>query len=399
MVDRNSRTQTSDVAGSQKRFSLVDIVAVIVKWRRFILRVFLVVTILATVVSFLLPRWYASETSIMPPRSRSLLGGLGSVSSLQREIPLLRSIAGAAGSEEVYRYLAILKSRNALEKVVTEFNLVEVYNISDKSIPKAAGVLEDNVIFKLGEEGTISITVYDQDAQRAAAMANYFVDLINEIGTDLNVQETQGDRAFLEKRVEENKADLHASEDRLKDFQKRHGFVAIPEEAQTSISSAAELYATKTMMEVQLGIAERRYGEENPLVQAGKTELAGLNAKLQTLPDLGVEYFRLYRDFAVQQKIYEFIVPLYEQAKYEEKREAPHAVVLDVAQVPEEPARPKKRVIVLILVFLSLISSVGVALFVEGMRNLKTSSPEEYERLQAVWNELRRIWPFAKREH
>jgi uncharacterized protein involved in exopolysaccharide biosynthesis len=399
MVDQNSRTQTSDAAGSQKRFSLIDILGMIVKWRRFILRVFLVVTILAAVVSLLLPKWYASGTSIMPPRSRSLFGGLGSVSSLQREIPLLRSIAGAAGSEDVYRYLAILKSRKALEKVVTKFNLVEVYNISDKSIPKAADVLEDNVFFKLGEEGTISITVYDQGAQRAAAMANYFVDIINEIGTDLNVQETQSDRAFLEKRVGENKADLRASEDRLRDFQKRHGFVAIPQEAQTSISSAAELYATKTMMEVQLGIAERRYGEENPLVQAGKTELASLNAKLQTLPDLGVEYFRLYRDFAVQQKIYEFIVPLYEQAKYEEKREAPHAVVLDAAQVPEEPARPKKRLIVLIVAFLSLVSSISVALLVEGARNMKTSNPEEYLRLQDTWRELRRIWPFVKRKY
>jgi len=399
MVDQNSRTQASDAAGSQKRFSLIDILGMIVKWRRFILRVFLVVTILAAVVSLLLPKWYASGTSIMPPRSRSLFGGLGSVSSLQREIPLLRSIAGAAGSEDVYRYLAILKSRKALEKVVTKFNLVEVYNISDKSIPKAADVLEDNVFFKLGEEGTISITVYDQGAQRAAAMANYFVDIINEIGTDLNVQETQSDRAFLEKRVGENKADLRASEDRLRDFQKRHGFVAIPQEAQTSISSAAELYATKTMMEVQLGIAERRYGEENPLVQAGKTELASLNAKLQTLPDLGVEYFRLYRDFAVQQKIYEFIVPLYEQAKYEEKREAPHAVVLDAAQVPEEPARPKKRLIVLIVAFLSLVSSISVALLVEGARNMKTSNPEEYLRLQDTWRELRRIWPFVKRKY
>lgn len=399
MADPDLQVQVPNKVTPHQKITLIEVLGIIVRWRRFIISVFLSVTFASAIVSFLLPKWYASETSIMPPRSRSLLGGIGSVSSLQREIPLLRSIAGAAGSEDVYRYLAILKSRNAFEKVVTKFNLVEVYNISDKSIPKAAAVLENNVIFKLGEEGTISITVYDEDAQRATAMANYFVDIINEIGNDINAQETHGDRAFLEKRVSENKADLRASEDQLRDFQKRHGFVAIPQETQASISSAAELYATKTMMEVQLGIAERRYGEDNPLVQAGKTELAGLSAKLQTLPDLGMEYFRLYRDFAVQQKIYEFIVPLYEQAKYEEMREAPHAVVLDVAQVPEEPARPKKRLIVLVLAFVSLVSSVGVALFVEGMRNLKSSRPEEYQRLQDTWSEVRRLRPFAKRKH
>ena len=150
-------------------------------------------------------------------------------------------------------------------------------------------------------------------------------------------------------------------------------------------------------MEVQVGVAEQRYGEENPLVRASKTELASLNAKLQTLPDLGVEYYRLYRDFAVQQKIYELMVPLYEQAKYEEKRDVASAVVLDVAQVPEEPARPKKRLIVLIFAFISLVSSISVALFVEGVRSLRTSNPEDYSKLQNAWSELRTVVRHKKR--
>ena len=397
MVDPNSKSQVVEVAGSQKRFSLIDVLGIIVKWRKFIVSIFLVVTVLAAIVSLLLPKWYASRTSIMPPRSRSLLGGLGGISTLQREIPLLRSITGGTGSEDVYRYLAILKSRKALEKVVTKFNLVEVYEAPDKSVAKAADVLEDNATFKLGEEGTISITAFDRDAQRAAAIANYFVDVINEVAIDLNVQEARSNREFLEKRVSENREDLRKAEERLRDFQKRSGFVSIPQETQSSISSAAELYAAKTLMEVQVGVAEQRYGEENPLVRASKTELASLNAKLQTLPDLGVEYYRLYRDFAVQQKIYELMVPLYEQAKYEEKRDVASAVVLDVAQVPEEPARPKKRLIVLIFAFISLVSSISVALFVEGVRSLRTSNPEDYSKLQNAWSELRTVVRHKKR--
>lgn len=389
--------QTSGVeTGSRRRFSLIDILGVLVKWRKFIIRVFLIVTIASAILSLLLPRWYASRTSIMPPRSRSALGALGSITTLQREIPLLRSLTGG-GSEDVYRFLAILKSRKGLEKVVVKFNLVEVYNVADKSVAKAADALEENATFKLGDEGTISITVYDQDAQRAAAMANYFVDVINDIAIDLNVQEARSNREFLEKRVRENREDLRKAEERLRDFQQRSGFVSIPQETQSSISSVAELYATKTLMEIQVGIAEQRYGEDNPLVRASKTELASLIAKLQTLPELGVEFYRLYRDFAVQQKIYEFIVPVYEQAKYEEKRDVASAVVLDIAQVPEEPARPKKRLIVLIFAFISLVSSIGVALFVEGVRNLRTSNPEDYSKLQTAWSELRTVVRRKKR--
>ncbi len=339
MVDFNSPTGAFEKAESEKRMSPIDVMGTVVKWRRFILSVFLVVTLLSVGVSFLLPKWYASRTSIMPPRSRNLLSSLGSISSLQREIPALRSLTGSLGSEEVYRYLAILKSRDALEMVVRKFNLVEVYDMKDKSVAKAADALEDNATFKLGEEGTISITVYDQDSQRAAAMANYFVEVVNQIGTDLNVQEARSNREFLEKRARQNEEDLKTAEGRLKSFQKEYGFYAMPQ----------------------------------------------------------VEYSRFYRELAVQQKIFEFIVPLYEQAKYEESRNAAPAVVLDIAQVPDEPARPRKRIIVAIFALLSLISSISIALFVERVRSLRTSNPDEYTKLENVRSDLRTIWPFRKK--
>lgn len=396
MEQTNSRAETGGSAPPRKRFSLIDVLEIIVSWRKFIVSTFVVVTGLSAVTSFVLPKWYTSQTVILPPRSKGFMTGLSAISPLQREIPALRALTGATSSEDAYRYLAILKSRRALEKVVMKFNLIQVFGVKEGSVAKAADALEDNVTFKLGEEGTISITVYDRDAERAAAMANYFVDVINEIGTDLNVQEGRSNREFLEKRVRQNQEDLRVAEERLSTFQKEKGFVAVPQETQSSISAVAQLYANKTLMEIQLGIAEKRYGEEHPLVKASKTELASINAKLQTIPDLGVEYFRLYREFAIQEKIYELIVPLYEQAKYEEKRDVSSAVVLDAARVPEEPAQPKKRLIVLIFAFISLVSSISVALFVEGLKRLKTSRPGEYLRLENMWAELRAAFRLKK---
>ncbi len=397
MTDLNTETSSTEISTDSGRFSLIEVFATVVKWRKFIIGVVLVVTLLSAAVSFLLPKWYAARTSIMPPRSRGALTGLGDISRLQREIPLLRGLAGGGGTEDIYRYLAILKSRKGLEKVVTKFNLVEVYEVEEKSIAEAVETLRENCIFKLGEEGAIEITVYDRDPQRAAAMANYFVEVINEVWIDLNAQEARSSREFLEKNVNEIQLNLEAAEERLRNFQKKEGFVSIPQETQATISAAAELFARKMLVEVEMGIAERRFGAANPLVKAAETELATLNAKLRTLPDLGVEYLRLYRDFAVQQKIYEYIVPLYEQAKYEERRDVASAVVLDVAQVPEKPARPKKKLIVLIFAFIATASSIAVALLAESLESMKLGNPERYSKLERAWAAVRPVFRRRKR--
>jgi uncharacterized protein involved in exopolysaccharide biosynthesis len=315
MADMETKAGDTEHASSSERSILLEVLTIMRKWRAFIIVTVLLVTIASVVVSLLLPKWYASRTVILPPRSRSLLAGSTSISALQRELPALRSLTGGVGSEEVYRYLAILKSRAAMERVVGKFNLIAVYEIEDSSVAKAAEALEENVSYKLGEEGTISITVLDRDPQRAAAMANYFIEVLNDIATDLSIQEAKNSRDFLEQRVHQNEEELKTAEERYKKFQKEYGYLAMPQ----------------------------------------------------------VEFLRVYRDLAVQQKIYEFLLPLYEQARYEEKRDAARAVVLDVAQVPEEPARPKKRLIVSIFFLLSLISSASVAIFVERIRSLSSS--------------------------
>ena len=143
----NGDDRTQGISG------LGDILYVLGKWRRFIAINVLVVTVVVAVISLLLPRWYRSTATILPPKNKDLLGFLGSAASSLRSIDPLKVLGGGQSSDDFYRYLAIVKSRTLLERVVKEFDLTTVYGIPKEESYKAIDELESNINTKVNEEG------------------------------------------------------------------------------------------------------------------------------------------------------------------------------------------------------------------------------------------------------
>ena len=375
----------------------IDVLHAVAKHRKFVLLTVVITTVLSIAVVLVLPRWYAASTVILPPQPSWLLPGMGEVSTLARQFSSLRGLAGVSGEGELYRYIAILQSRPTLERIVRGFNLFREYDIKNGSMEDAIDVLRGNVKFLVNEEGTLTIRVFDRDPRQAAAMADSFVTVLNELNIALNTRQALSNREFIEKRLDQNRAELRASEDSLKVFQQKHGVVIIPEKVASSVSGIAELYALKATKELQLAIMERSLGEGNVLLQTTKMELDELNRQLKNVPDLEVEYFRRYRDYAVQQKIFEMLAPLYEQAKIEEQRNTPTLLVLERASVPERPARPQRKVIVLVFVLLAVVVSISVAYAIERVESLKTSDPSKYAYMRQLSDDLKSIFRFRHR--
>lgn len=370
---------------------LGDLLLVLSKWKKFIAVNVLVVSIVAAGISFLLPKWYRSTATILPPKSQNLLGIIGSASStLSRSIDPLRMLGAGRGEADFYRYLAIVRSRTLLERVVKEFNLVEAYGIPQDEPYKAMDELEKNINLRVNEEGTLSIEVTDRDSSRVATMARYIITVLDEINQQLGVTEARSNREFLEQRVADNLREMHQIEDTLKEFQEKHGFVVPSDKTSEGISAVAELYVRKTVKELELGLLKRTVGNDDPRLTMAQMELSEIDKKLQDVPELGVTYLRLYRDFTVQQRIYETIIPILEQARIEERRDTPTLLVLDYPDVPQIPYSPKKRIIVLVFFLLSFLVSVAIAFVRENLQRMKSDRPEEYNKLVDGWNGLTR---------
>ena len=339
-------------------------------WKKTIFWITSIFVILSIIVSLLLPKWYKAQAIIMPPSGESPLG-IGSIIS---DFSL-----GGAGffqeSSETYTYMAILKSRTLATSIINHFNLIEKYNV--KNMQLAVTRFQDNASFDVEEEGTIKVTVLDKDQYLVDDIVNFIVEDLDRIVKKLSSEKARNNRLFIEDRVNQTKEKLRKAEDELKEFQEEHGVIAIQVQTEETIRAAAELKAQIVATEVQLGVLEQLVNVNNPEYEALELRLVKLKEEydvmkfssdslskrdifqpLWELPELGLQYARLYSEVEMLGTVLEFLLPEYEQAKIKEAKDTPTVQFLDRAVTPEYKYKPKRILIVIISTFIGGFLSV-----------------------------------------
>jgi uncharacterized protein involved in exopolysaccharide biosynthesis len=382
-MDTENRQPESPPSGHQPIRNWYEFLNLLIRWRGFILKCTLIVAVFSVVISLVLPNWYKSTVSILPPKESNTLNA-GAASSLLRSITSTARIGTLLQGQGLYNYLAILNSRSAMEQVVRRFDLFTVYDIPDTLMESAVKTLVGNVEFEIEPEEYLTITVFDKSPQRAADMANAFAEILNAISIQLATRNAGSNREFLEKQVESTRSILRWKEDSLKAYQERSGTMIILDERASGMAAIAEIYAAKTMKEVELAIIERTVSSDNGLVDRMKVELDELNRKVATIPETGVQSMRLLREVLIHQKLLEFLIPLYEQAKIDEQKEVPVLLILDRAVPPEKKSSPKRSIIVLSAVITAFLASIGWAMLVERYRALITDRPEVHLAIRSL---------------
>jgi uncharacterized protein involved in exopolysaccharide biosynthesis len=389
--------------------TILSFLAIITKYRRFICWFVLGVTVLVTVISLFLPRWYKSTASVFPAEKADLLGGLEGIASVAKALAPARALSALGGNTEMDRYLAILKSGTVLTEVITRFDLVHVYDITSYPGEKTMKALLENVEFIVEPEGYLTIEVFDRDPQRAADMANYFVERLNKTNSELQVQNARGNRQFIEERYKKNISDLTAAEDSLRAFQKKYGIIALPEQTEASIKALGEVYGRLTVKEVEYNILRRTESAESPDVVAADIQVQEIRKKMNEMttgtehagpgmnvlvpfskvPDLGSEYVRRYRDVEIQYKILQILTPVYEQAKVEEHRQTPSVIVLDRAGPAERKAKPRSSVYAMLALVFSTLAALFLVFVREMIIRLRASHPDRFD---AIVSTMRKDW-------
>jgi len=332
------------------------------RWKNFIIVNVLLVSLIAAVISLFLPKWYRATASVLPPKQQDLFRNLGAASSVLKSLTGFGSFGQQQSS---YNYFAILKSRTANEAVVKRFGLMEVYGRSDSSMEKTLKELSGNVSFEEQPDDYINIEVLDKDPVRAAEMANYYVEMLNQLSISLATQEARNNRDFIGKRLEEAWMELQQAEEALREYQEESGVMVTPEES-ASLAGIATLYGMKAKKEVELAILKRTTSEDNAVLKQTQLEVDELNRKISTFPEVGLKSLRLYRTVAIQQQIIEFLTPVHEQARIDEQKDIPVVLVLDKAVPPERKAKPQRMLIVLAVFFLSLFVMVALVFLMQG---------------------------------
>jgi uncharacterized protein involved in exopolysaccharide biosynthesis len=354
--------------------------------RQFLLRVTAVAFLLAVLLSFLVPNRYESTTRLMPPDQSN---------SDMTKLALLAGQAGAglgalAGDALGLKssgalFVGVLQSRTVRDDVVSRFDLRKVYG--DRRREDARSDLAGNTeISEDRKSGIISIRVTDGNAQRAAAMAEEYVEELNRVVAQLNTTSAHRERVFLEGRLAQVKQNLESAEKDFSEFASKNTALNIPEQGKAMIEAAGALQGQLIAAQTELEGLRQIYTDNNVRVRALQARVDELRSQLQKLggkpgaepppnnadgqtaypsirelPLLGVGYADLYRRTKVEETIFESLTQEYELAKVEEAKETPSVKVLDPPDIPENKSFPPRLAIALSC---SMLALAGGAFFV-----------------------------------
>jgi uncharacterized protein involved in exopolysaccharide biosynthesis len=382
----------------------IDRLLALARWKRLIVINTLVVAVLSVGYALLLDNWYRSTASIFPPEEESF--GLGSLSSLIAVSALGAGRSGVpvwASPSDVYA--SILGSRVVTEAIIERFDLQEVYDI--EALDSAIRALRGNVEIHVAGDGVIYVSVDDKDPQRAADMANAYVEELDAVNRTKRHTAAGQARAFLDRRIAQANLDLRKAEEELRGLQEESGLLDPEEQVRAAVRALTELESQLILEEVELDLLEARLGPAHPQRGALQREVEELRAKvreleegtpgprtdedriaLRELPDLALAHFRALREVKVQETISEFLRQQFEQYRIQEERDTPTIYVLDPARPADRKHHPKRSILCASATLLAFGASLGFALVCEALARLRGTQPETFARVHLLAREV-----------
>lgn len=352
--------------------------------RRFLVRAGTAGLLFGILLGFLLPKRFESTTQLMPPDSEST-SGMAMIAALSAKTSgglgaVAGDLLGIKSSGALF--IGILRSNTVEDRLVERFDLRKFYG-ARLEVSARQKLAENTSISEDRKSGILSITVTDSDPQRAAAIAQAYVEELDRLVAQLSTSSARKEREFLADRLKSVQVDLESAEKEFSQFSSKNGAIDIKEQGHAMVEAAATLEGQLIAAKSELEGLKQIYTDNNVRVRATRARIAELQRQIEKvggkgestssdgntqndsvypsirkLPLLGVAFADLYRRTRVQEAVFEALTQQYELAKVQEAKETPSVKVLDEAHVPEKKSFPPRLTIMFLCTFLALTAAM-----------------------------------------
>ena len=321
----------------------------------------------ALALTMLIAPTFTASTTFMPPQqsqngAASVLASLGSLAGLA---------GGSAARSSGDQYIALMQSNTISNRLIDHFKLMEVFDLKLRT--DARKELSTRVHFSLGKkDGLITVEVDDQNPQRAADIANSYVEELRRLTGLLAVTEAQQRRVFFERQLQQSRNLLVQAQQALQTSGFNPG--ALKAEPKAAAELYAQLKAQTAANEIRLQVMRGTLADDTPEVRRQQATLAALRAQLARTEQPadssgGPDYIGKYREFKYQETLFELYARQFELARMDESREGALIQVVDPATPPESKSRPKRSAIALGTALLVALLLVIWVLLRQARRN------------------------------
>lgn len=212
----------NDTIDLKKLFSLICEKKVIV------IAIIVLCTVIATIVAFVLPKYYQSTTLVRVKSGSSSMSGYAAMAAgFGIDIG-----GGSSGSPE--SYIELMKSREVLEPIITELDLPE----ETKEKMTAASFAKSNLeITNIKKTELITITAYGKTPEEAQMISQGVADNFLALMTKLNKEDNSSVLKFLDERMKIAKEEMETAENKLQAYQQEHKIYAPDAQTKSIIDS------------------------------------------------------------------------------------------------------------------------------------------------------------------
>lgn len=296
--------------------------------------------------TYLIPPTFTASTSFLPPQQ-----GQGGAATALAALGPLASLAGGSvvGRSTSDQYVALMRSVTVSDRLIDRFRLIEAYE--SRLRVDARRQLANKVRIELGKkDGLISVEVDDTNPERAAAIANRYVDELRQMTANLAVSEAQQRRVFFEQQLQQSRDRLAQAQQALQASE--FTGAALRAEPKAAADGYAKLRAEVTAAEVRLQVIRANLTDSAPEVRQQQATLSALRGQLSQLEKSsavaeGPGYIGRYREFKYQEALFELNARQFEIARVDESREGALIQVVDAATPPERKSKPQRSLLAL----------------------------------------------------
>lgn len=337
-------------------FNFFDFLLMALKYKtRFISLFFITLISSYLFILFTMKPQYDSSATVIPSKQESMAGIFSLVNNFKSALP--GGLSSLSIESDMNLFNTIIHSRTSLDTIIEKFELKKIYKFDRRS--EMIKGLREMISVNTTLDNSYVISVRTVSRKLSLDICNHILKYLNNKIIELNVSKSKENRVFLETRYKDVKEKLTVLEDSLKSFQVETGIIEAESQAKAALELYAKLESQLAIKQVEKDILRREYGNNSLQVKNAKIAISEYSKKLKkmhknsnnpsstyigisAIPEKMLSYYRLYREVKIQNEIMNFIVPLLEQARFEEQKTLPILQVIDYPIEAERKCYPPR---------------------------------------------------------
>ncbi len=253
------------------------------------------------------------------------------------------------------------------------------------------------------DQGLYSLKVQDSAPARAVAIANAYLDALQDLSDRMSFETASRTRAFYQMQVEAERASLEKAQSDLKTEQQRTGLLQPGSQTSLEISQIANLRSQIVGLQVQRANIAQSSTAENPQMVRLNAQIGALQSKAASLqgqisnssgrdlPSQNLEVGRLEQTVEYHQSLLTSLASQFERARLQENYGVPKVHTVDRASLPIPRTFPKNLTISVVLGAFGFFLALVITGFSETLAHLR-KSPGSRSKMK----EIRRALPLGK---